>query len=136
MERRGCRFLGKLTEPNGFVSPTYRHWALLRSASISGASPEAGGAAATLCRDLIGAAAPPNPRALKRVLNALLLTLYLDGHDDAILNSLQNQSDKDRARRLAKLVLLQVCFDETWRTLVTGACSIKDAEKFVLGSDM
>jgi len=100
-------------------------------------SSEAGGAAATLCRDLIGAAAaPPNPRALKRVLNALLLTLYLDGHDDATLNSLQNQSDKDRARRLAKLVLLQVCFDETWRTLVTGACSIKDAEKFVLGSDM
>ena len=78
----------------------------------------------------------PLIRALKRVLNALLLTLYLDGHDDATLNSLQNQSDKDRARRLAKLVLLQVCFDETWRTLVTGACSIKDAEKFVLGSDM
>ena len=96
----------------------------------------AGGAAATLCRDLIRAAAPPNPRAMKRVLNALLLTLYLDGHDDDSLKRLESQSDKDRARRLAKLVLLQVCFDEAWHALVTGVCPIKDAEKFVLGSDM
>jgi hypothetical protein len=99
-------------------------------------SDETGGAAVTLCRDLIRAAAPPNPRALKRVLNSLLLTLYLDGHDDDSLKRLQDQGDKDRARRLAKLVLLQVCFDEAWRALVNGVCSIKDAEKFVLGSEM
>jgi len=99
-------------------------------------SSEAGGSAAALCRDLIRAAAPPNPRTLKRVLNALLLTLYLDGHDDASLNRLQNQGDKDRARRLAKLVLLQVCFDEAWHAIVAGGCPIKDAEKFILGSEI
>jgi hypothetical protein len=99
-------------------------------------SDEAGGAAVTLCRDLIRAAAPPNPRALKRVLNSLLLTLYLDGHDADGLQTPQDQSDSDRARRLAKLVLLQVCFDEAWRALVTGVCPIKDAEKFVLGSEI
>jgi hypothetical protein len=37
---------------------------------------------------------------------------------------------------LAKLVLLQVCFDDAWRPLVTGVCPIKDAEKFVLGSEI
>jgi hypothetical protein len=97
-------------------------------------SGEGGGAAVTLCRDLMRNVAPPNPRTLKRVLNALLLTLYLDGHDDASLKSLQNQGDKDRARHLAKLVLLQVCFDEAWRALITGICPIKEAEKFVLGT--
>lgn len=52
------------------------------------------------------------------------------------MQRLESQRDKDRARHLAKLVLLQVCFDEAWRTLATGVCPIKDAEKFVLGSDM
>jgi hypothetical protein len=57
-------------------------------------SSEAGSSAVTLCRNLIRAAAPPNPRTLKRVLNALLLNLYLDGHDDASLKGIQNRATR------------------------------------------
>jgi hypothetical protein len=90
----------------------------------------------SICRELIRASAPPNPRTLKRVLNTLLLTLYLDGHDDASLEILQTSKDKDRIRRLAKLVVLQVCFEEAWRAIVNGVCPLKDAERFVLDGEV
>ncbi len=90
-----------------------------------------------VCRDLISVAAPPNPRALKRVLNALLLTLYLDGYDDARLQRLaQNPRDKDRVRLLAKLVLLQVCFGAAWQAISERRCSLKEAEKVARGEDV
>lgn len=89
------------------------------------------------CRDLILAASPPNPRTLKRVLNALLLTLYLDGGGDEALQQLgQGGGDRERLRRLAKLVLLQVCFEAFWQAVVQGTCTLKDAEKVAAGQDI
>jgi KAP family P-loop domain len=100
-------------------------------------SAEAGQGAFRAYADLIRKAAPSNPRALKRVLNALLVTLYLDGHDDASLQAFAaGQGDKDRARRLAKLVLLQVCFEPAWRAIADQLCSLKQAEKLALGEDI
>jgi hypothetical protein len=80
------------------------------------------------CRDLIRIAAPPNPRTLKRVLNSLLLTLYLDGYDDEKLGKLDG-AELARARRLAKLVLLQVCFEPVWRQVVGGGPSLSEIER-------
>ncbi len=98
-------------------------------------SGEIGEGAFAICGDLIRSAAPSNPRTLKRILNALLLTLYLDGNNAASLKELaEGRGDVDRLRRLAKLVLLQVSFGDTWRAILAGL-SLKDAEKFVLGSE-
>jgi hypothetical protein len=70
------------------------------------------------CSGLIRRAAPPNPRTLKRALNAILLTLYLDGYDDETLRRL-DASSKSRVKYLAKLVLLQVCFEPVWQMIIT-----------------
>jgi len=89
-----------------------------------------------ICSDLIRSAAPSNPRALKRILNALLLTLYLDEYDIPQLKELaEGRGDKDRVRRLAKLVLLQISFEEAWRAIIAGL-NLRVAEAFVLGSDV
>jgi hypothetical protein len=67
------------------------------------------------CRKLIEVATPPNPRTLKRVLNVLGLLVILDsgrkiGPDDPEL-----KERTPRAQRLAKIVLMQVLFDEAYR---------------------
>jgi len=56
------------------------------------------------CRKLIEIAAPPNPRTLKRVLNVLSLLLSLDLVDDG-----------EDVKRLAKIVLMQVLFDDAYK---------------------
>jgi hypothetical protein len=100
-------------------------------AGISGAAAGAFGA----CSDLILEVAPRNPRTLKRLLNALLLTLYLDGFDEASLADLgQSTARRDRVRRLAKLLLLQVCFDRAWRVIAEGGVErLKAAEAYGRG---
>jgi hypothetical protein len=101
---------------------------------LSGA---AGGGVFALVQELIAKAAPPNPRALKRVLNALLLVLYLDDHQEAGLHQLVgSQRGRDRLQRLAKLVLLQVCFETAWRCIIDGRCSLLDAESFAVGGNL
>ena len=74
--------------------------------------------AGQVCIDLIRtAAAPANPRTLKRILNLLELTLALDGVDDAAVEKAVagDGPERRRVRYLAKVVLLQVCFDRAYR---------------------
>jgi hypothetical protein len=84
-------------------------------------------------RDLIEAAAPPNPRTLKRVLNVQQLVLLLDGwqpgefaqqpvDDGTVL------SRRARLRFLTKLVLLQTCFEEAYRSITTGEFTLHRLE--------
>ncbi len=69
------------------------------------------------CRKLIEIAAPPNPRTLKRVLNVLSLLLSLDLVED----------ERD-AKRLAKIVLMQVLFDEAYRLIEKEAQDLINLE--------
>jgi hypothetical protein len=73
------------------------------------------------CRRLIVAAAPTNPRTLKRVLNVLQLTIFLDGSDP--------KGDKKRLGYLAKIVLLQVCFDDAYRAVTNNLIELGTLEK-------
>jgi len=75
------------------------------------------------CSGLIKAAAPPNPRTLKRVLNVLALLLRLDGV----------MADAERARLLAKVVLIQVLFDDAWRRVVEEPAWLLQLEKAAKG---
>jgi hypothetical protein len=75
------------------------------------------------CRDLIEIAAPPNPRTLKRVLNVLALLLRLDS----------GGADAGRARLLAKVVLIQVLFDDAWRRVVEEPAWLLQLEKAAKG---
>lgn len=68
------------------------------------------------CQELIVAAAPGNPRTLKRVVNVLQLTLFLDGWDGEELS----EERVLRAKKLAKMVLLQICFDTCYRAKLKG----------------
>ncbi len=90
-----------------------------------------GHAAGVLCRDLVEAAAPHNPRALKRVLNILQLTLYLDGMTEADIDALsQSWPNAQRVRHIAKLVLLQVAFDRAYAVLAAEPPLLKEVENF------
>ena len=90
-----------------------------------------GHAAGVLCRDLIEAAAPRNPRALKRVLNILQLTLYLDGMTEAEIDGLTpSAANAPRVRHIAKLVLLQVAFDRAYAALAADPPLLKEVENF------
>jgi hypothetical protein len=66
------------------------------------------------CRELIVQAAPTNPRALKRIVNIHQLLCYLDGWDGADLG----EARQDRARRLAKIAILQTTFDDAYRAVL------------------
>lgn len=89
------------------------------------------------CSDLFERAAPANPRTLKRALNALLLTLYLDGFDaSAFVRLRDDAAARDRVRRLAKLVLLQLCFPEAWAAMRAGRCTLNEAEKLGRGEQV
>ncbi|HEY0381468.1 MAG TPA: P-loop NTPase fold protein [Candidatus Elarobacter sp.] len=83
---------------------------------------------ASASQDLIHAAAPANPRALKRVLNILQLTLYLASTMDGDSNF--HVQDLDRMRYIAKIVLMQVVFDEAYRALTLDPARIKEVENF------
>ncbi len=74
------------------------------------------------CRDLIEAAAPSNPRAVKRLLNVLSLLLPLDEADT-----------RQQARRLAKVVVLQVLYDEDYDRVVTSPELLKSMEELAIG---
>jgi hypothetical protein len=93
--------------------------------------------AARVCIDLVRASAvPANPRTLKRILNLLELTLVLDGLDDAYVDRAVNADGQERRRMryLAKLVLLQVCFDNDYREIAEGRRTLKDAEAAAEGT--
>lgn len=66
------------------------------------------------CRDLIVDAAPANPRALKRIVNVHQLLCYLDDLDGAD----QSSTVQDRAKKLAKVALLQICYDAAYRAVL------------------
>ncbi len=70
---------------------------------------DAGARPLATCRSLIELAAPPNPRTLKRVLNVLSLL-------SSIENSASNEArvDDERLKLLAKIVLMQVLFDDAY----------------------
>jgi hypothetical protein len=106
-------------------------------AYLAGISEAAAAGAFGACSDLILEVAPPNPRTLKRLLNSLLLTLYLDGFDDAALaDTKPSMARKDRVRRLCKLLLLQVCFDPAWRAVAAGGReTLKAAEQIGKGRE-
>ena len=70
-----------------------------------------------MSNDLIKTAAPPNPRTLKRVLNVLALQVPIRGGDD------------DEARRLAKVILMQVVFDDAYQLLRKDPLLIKQFEQ-------
>jgi hypothetical protein len=76
------------------------------------------------CRNLIVAAAPSNPRTLKRVLNVLQLIIFLDQTD---------KNDKTRVTYLAKIVLLQTCFDDAYRAITTNQFTLKSLEGIARG---
>lgn len=78
------------------------------------------------CRDLFVAAAPPNPRTLKRILNALLLILYLDTPEGGEHNT-------RRTRYLAKLVLMQICFEKVWQSIVADNSLLTRLERVAGG---
>jgi hypothetical protein len=91
-----------------------------------------GHAAGVLCHDLIEAAAPRNPRALKRVLNILQLTLYLDGITEADIDALTPSAEGAvRVRHIAKLVLLQAVFNRAYAVLAPDPSLLKEVENFV-----
>ncbi|MFC7477965.1 P-loop NTPase fold protein [Dankookia sp. GCM10030260] len=105
------------------------------TAYLEGLQGPAAGAFAA-CADLFREVAPPNPRTLKRVLNCLLLALYLRGFSDADLaNAGSDAARRDEVRRLAKIVLLQVCFGRAWWAVVDGRCSLRQAENIGRGRD-
>lgn len=79
------------------------------------------------CRDLIEIAVPQNPRMLKRVINVLELLLSLDG--------VPAGTDTPRARYIAKVALLQTCFDEAYRAIVGGEFTLDGFEKIARGHD-
>ena len=76
------------------------------------------------CRDMIEVAAPPNPRTLKRVLNVLALLLPLQG------------GGSTAARCLAKVVLLQVVFDDAYAMVQQQPLAIKDFERGADGQNV
>lgn len=73
------------------------------------------------CQDLIRTAVPQNPRTLKRVLNvlALLVPMHGGGHKDILY--------------LAKVVLLQVLFDEAYQVVRRDPNKLVDLEKVAGG---
>ena len=75
------------------------------------------------CDDLIKTAAPPNPRTLKRVLNVLALQVPIRG------------GDGDEARRLAKVILMQVVFDDAYQLLRKDPLLIKQFEQGAGGNN-
>ena len=75
------------------------------------------------CRKLIEIAAPPNPRTLKRVLNVLSLLLSLD-----------LVKEEDGTKRLAKIVLLQVLFDDAYKLVVADPFNLLEMEKAAQGA--
>jgi hypothetical protein len=80
---------------------------------------------------LVRLAAPGNPRALKRVLNALLLNLYLDAAGGGGGGGGPQINPMHRRQYLAKLVLLQVCFEPVWRGIADEGTPLKDLENAV-----
>jgi hypothetical protein len=84
---------------------------------------------AIACNDLIRAAAPANPRTLKRVLNILTLSLYLDGMSDADIASIAKDKS-DRVRYICKIVLLQTVFPTAYRHLAQSPLLLRDVENF------
>jgi KAP family P-loop domain len=84
-------------------------------------------------RDLIEAASPPNPRSLKRVLNVQQLILLLDNWPLAELDQHPIDDHTPRCRRarlryITKLVLLQTCFEDVYRTIVSGEFTLHRLE--------
>jgi hypothetical protein len=84
-------------------------------------------------RDLIEAAAPPNPRSLKRVLNVQELMLLLDGWQTAemsqqLVDDGTVHSRHSRLRYITKLVLLQTCFDDAYRSVTSGEFTLHRLE--------
>jgi hypothetical protein len=73
------------------------------------------------CKQLIVAAAPINPRTLKRVLNLLQLTIFLDRLDPG--------KDKRRLGYLAKIILLQTCFDDAYLAITNNRIELAKLEK-------
>lgn len=83
--------------------------------------------------DLIEAAAPPNPRSLKRVLNVQQLVLLLAGWQSDELGQEPEDDGTPLSRRaklryLTKLVLLQTCFDEVYRSITLGEFTLHQLE--------
>jgi hypothetical protein len=81
------------------------------------------------CRKLIEISAPPNPRTLKRVLNLLGLLIALDGGRDIGWDSPELEARKPRALQLAKVVLMQVLFDEADTTVAIDAGNLVKLEQ-------
>lgn len=81
---------------------------------------DAGSLPLATCRGLIELAAPPNPRTLKRILNVLSLLASIDSFapDEA-------KAPGERLQLLAKIVLMQVLFDDAY------ARSASDPENLV-----
>jgi hypothetical protein len=86
---------------------------------------------AVVCQDLIDAAAPANPRTLKRIVNILQLTLYLEGMDDVAIAHIETERlVLERIRRICKIILIQVIFPSTYRLLARDPQLICEAENF------
>ena len=98
---------------------------------LSRLSQQEGQRGAIVCQDLIRAAAPANPRALKRILNILQLTLYLDGMDDGAIAAIQPGTERgNRVRHICKVVLIQILFPAAYRALAQNPALILEAENF------
>jgi len=85
-------------------------------------------------RDLIEIAVPDNPRALKRALNVLRLAAELGEcaepgeHEGDVL--------RGRRRKLAKIILMQVCFPEAYRSVVAqGAFKLRQFQSVSAGAN-
>ena len=92
-------------------------------------SEQDGQQAAVACNDLIRAAAPANPRTLKRVLNILTLTLYLDGMNDTDIKSIKREKS-DRVRHICKIVLIQILFPRAYHLLAQDPLLLREVENF------
>ncbi len=92
-------------------------------------SEQTGQQGALACNDLIRAASPANPRTLKRVLNILKLSLYLDGMTDSEIEAMPPPRAV-RVRYICKIVLMQIIYPAAYRLLAQQPLLIKEAENF------
>ncbi len=91
---------------------------------------QSGHEAALICEEMIRIVAPANPRAFKRILNILQLTLYLDGFDDARISQAKASPDKNRVLFIGKLVLMQIVFSSAYAALASDPLLVKEVEDF------
>jgi hypothetical protein len=85
------------------------------------------------CRSLIEIAAPPNPRTLKRILNVLSLLISIDTHSRPKKPSLIDKACSERASLLAKIVLIQILFDDAYAVVTTNPENLLRLEKAAHG---